>query len=62
MSITLFKAKTYEIPGILNGQYTPGFLTDVVREIRDAARVREEALYSRLRAMLVERTDVRNFT
>ncbi|XP_037293948.1 uncharacterized protein LOC115452993 isoform X2 [Manduca sexta] len=43
--------------GLLGGQYAPGFLTDLVREIRDAARMREEALYSRMRAMVLERTD-----
>lgn len=42
----------------MTGQYAPGFLTDLVREIRDAARLREDALYSRVRAMVVERNDV----
>ncbi|XP_028160187.1 uncharacterized protein LOC114352711 isoform X1 [Ostrinia furnacalis] len=43
--------------GMLGGQYSPGFLSELVREIRDAARVREEAVYSRVRAMVHERTD-----
>ncbi|XP_013183507.2 uncharacterized protein LOC106129474 isoform X2 [Amyelois transitella] len=43
--------------GVPGGHYSPGFLSDLVREIRDAARVREEALYSRVRAMVIERTD-----
>ncbi|XP_072930090.1 uncharacterized protein [Epargyreus clarus] len=43
--------------GLIGGQYSPGFLTDLVREIRDAARMREEAMYSRIRAMVIERTD-----
>ncbi|XP_049877941.1 uncharacterized protein LOC126375135 isoform X2 [Pectinophora gossypiella] len=43
--------------GMIGGQYGPGFVTDVVREIREAARAREEALYSRVRAMLMDRTD-----
>ncbi|XP_053613635.1 uncharacterized protein LOC128677074 isoform X2 [Plodia interpunctella] len=43
--------------GVTGGHYSPGFLADLVREIRDAARVREEALYSRVRAMVIERTD-----
>ncbi|KAJ0173761.1 hypothetical protein K1T71_010910 [Dendrolimus kikuchii] len=47
----------YNDNGLLGGQYGPGFLTDLVREIRDAARMREEALYSRVRAMVIERTD-----
>ncbi|CAH2094385.1 unnamed protein product [Euphydryas editha] len=47
-------------PSNLNGnggQYSPGFLTDLVREIRDAARMREEAMYARLRTLVLERTD-----
>ncbi|CAG4931486.1 unnamed protein product [Parnassius apollo] len=43
--------------GLLGGQYSPGFLTDLVREIRDATRLREEALYTRVRAMVLERID-----
>ncbi|XP_046971523.1 uncharacterized protein LOC124538489 isoform X1 [Vanessa cardui] len=39
------------------GQYSPGFLTDLVREIRDASRMREEAMYARLRTLVLERTD-----
>lgn len=38
------------------GMYTPGMLTDVVREVKEAARVREEALLSRVRAMVEERS------
>ncbi|XP_052744106.1 uncharacterized protein LOC112058364 isoform X2 [Bicyclus anynana] len=41
----------------MGGQYSPGFVTDLVREIRDAARMREEAMYARLRALVLERTD-----
>lgn len=36
--------------------YTPGALTDVVREVKEAARIREEALLSRVRAMVEERS------
>ncbi|KAI5632570.1 hypothetical protein NE865_14718 [Phthorimaea operculella] len=43
--------------GLIGGHYSPGFVSDVVREIREAARTREEALYARVRAMLIERTD-----
>ncbi|CAH2983178.1 unnamed protein product [Chilo suppressalis] len=43
--------------GHLGGQYSPGFLTDLVREIREAARLREEAMYARVRTMLGERTE-----
>lgn len=34
-------------PTYHSGMYTPGMLTDVVREVRDAARIREEALLNR---------------
>lgn len=36
--------------------YTPGMLTDLVREIREAARMREEALYTKVRTMIEERS------
>lgn len=36
-------------------EYEPGMLSDIVREIRDAARVREEALLSRVKHMIEER-------
>lgn len=36
--------------------YTPGMLTDVVREVKEAARVREEALISRVKALVEERS------
>lgn len=36
--------------------YTPGMMTDVVRELKEGARVREEALLSRARAMIEERS------
>lgn len=29
------------------GAYTPGMMTDVVREVKESARVREDALLSR---------------
>lgn len=38
------------------GVYTPGMMTDVVREVKEAARVREEALLSRVRALVEERS------
>lgn len=36
-------------------EYEPGMLSDIVREIRDAARMREEALLSRVKHMIEER-------
>lgn len=36
-------------------EYEPGMLSDVIREIRDAARIREEALLSRVKHMIEER-------
>lgn len=40
---------------LLIGTYTPGMMTDVVREVKDAARVREDALLNRVKAMVEER-------
>lgn len=42
--------------------YTPGMLTDVVREVKDAARIREEALLNRVKAMVEERSWMINDT
>lgn len=41
---------------LLTGVYTPGMMTDVVREVKEAARIREEALLSRVRALVEERS------
>lgn len=38
------------------GVYTPGMMTDVVREVKEAARIREEALLSRVRTLVEERS------
>ncbi|CAD7093630.1 unnamed protein product [Hermetia illucens] len=43
-------------PTFHSGMYTPGAMTDVVREVKEAARVREEALLSRVKAMVEERS------
>lgn len=40
---------------LIIGAYTPGMMTDVVREVKDAARVREDALLNRVKAMVEER-------
>ncbi|XP_058983097.1 rho GTPase-activating protein gacU isoform X5 [Musca domestica] len=37
------------------GAYTPGIMTDVVREVKEAARVREDALLNRVKALVEER-------
>ncbi|XP_015038062.2 sun domain-containing protein 1 isoform X6 [Drosophila pseudoobscura] len=37
------------------GAYTPGMMTDVVREVKEAARVREDAMLSRVKSMVEER-------
>ncbi|XP_032579613.1 uncharacterized protein LOC6613808 isoform X3 [Drosophila sechellia] len=37
------------------GAYTPGMMTDVVREVKEAARIREDALLSRVKLMVEER-------
>lgn len=36
-------------------EYEPGMLADVIREVRDAARVREDALLARVKHMIEER-------
>lgn len=41
---------------VCTGVYTPGMMTDVVREVKEAARIREEALLSRVRALVEERS------
>ncbi|XP_031631656.1 myb-like protein D isoform X2 [Contarinia nasturtii] len=43
-------------PTYHSGVYTPGCMTDVVREVKEAARIREEALLSRVRALVEERS------
>ncbi|XP_070072905.1 uncharacterized protein [Drosophila takahashii] len=42
-------------PTFHSGAYTPGMMTDVVREVKEAARVREDALLSRVKSMVEER-------
>lgn len=37
------------------GEYEPGMLADVIREVRDAARVREDALLARVKHMIEEK-------
>lgn len=44
------------------GMYTPGMMTDVVREVKEGARIREEALLSRVRALVEERSWTMNET
>ncbi|GBP67814.1 hypothetical protein EVAR_53810_1 [Eumeta japonica] len=44
--------------GLLGANYSPGMLSDLVREIRDATRVREESLYARIRSMVLEQNSV----
>ncbi|XP_053698405.1 putative uncharacterized protein DDB_G0271606 isoform X2 [Sabethes cyaneus] len=38
------------------GNYTPGIVSDVIREIREVSRVREEALMERMKTMIEERS------
>uniref|UniRef100_A0A1A9WHU0 Uncharacterized protein n=1 Tax=Glossina brevipalpis TaxID=37001 RepID=A0A1A9WHU0_9MUSC len=42
-------------PTYHSGAYTPGMMTDVVREVKEAARVREDALLNRVKALVEER-------
>lgn len=37
------------------GNYQPGVVTDVIREVREGTRVREEALLNRVKNMIEER-------
>lgn len=41
--------------GHTNREYEPGMLSDVIREVRDAARVREDALLARVKHMIEEK-------
>ncbi|XP_055847589.1 GATA zinc finger domain-containing protein 10 isoform X2 [Episyrphus balteatus] len=43
-------------PTYHSGAYTPGMMTDVVREVKESARVREDALLSRVKSMVEERS------
>ncbi|KAH8311588.1 hypothetical protein KR044_007094 [Drosophila immigrans] len=42
-------------PTFHSGAYTPGMMTDVVREVKEAARVREDAMLNRVKSMVEER-------
>ncbi|KAH8295035.1 hypothetical protein KR018_006284, partial [Drosophila ironensis] len=42
-------------PTFHSGAYTPGMMTDVVREVKEAARVREDAMLSRVKSIVEER-------
>lgn len=44
------------------GNYTPGIVSDVIREIREVSRVREEALMDRMKTMVEERSWALNET
>lgn len=37
----------FDLELLILGMYTPGMMTDVVREVKEAARVREDALLNR---------------
>lgn len=54
----IFKTVTHCLRtcALCTGVYTPGMMTDVVREVKEAARIREEALLSRVRALVEERS------
>ncbi|XP_059621322.1 uncharacterized protein LOC132264981 isoform X2 [Phlebotomus argentipes] len=41
-------------PTYHSGMYTPGMVTDVIREVRDGARIREEAMIHKVKSMLEE--------
>lgn len=41
---------------IFLGNYTPGVVTDLIREVRDASRVRDESLLNKVRALIDEKS------
>jgi hypothetical protein len=43
-------------------QYTPGIVTDLIREVRDAGRVRDESLMNRVKALIEEKSWSHNET
>lgn len=44
------------------GSYTPGIVTDLIREVRDAGRVRDESLMNRVKALIEEKSWSHNET
>lgn len=44
------------------GSYTPGVVTDLIREVRDAGRVRDESLMNRVKALIEEKSWTHNET
>ncbi|XP_070495625.1 GATA zinc finger domain-containing protein 14 isoform X2 [Chironomus tepperi] len=44
------------------GNYTPGIVTDLIREVRDAGRVRDESLMNRVKALIEEKSWSHNET
>ncbi|KAL7030837.1 hypothetical protein ACKWTF_006805 [Chironomus riparius] len=52
-------APTYHSQG---GNYTPGIVTDLIREVRDAGRVRDESLMNRVKALIEEKSWSHNET
>ena len=49
-------------PHVLGGNYTPGIVTDLIREVRDAGRVRDESLMNRVKALIEEKSWSHNET
>ena len=49
-------------PCFLGGNYTPGIVTDLIREVRDAGRVRDESLMNRVKALIEEKSWSHNET
>ena len=38
------------------GNYTPGVVTDLIREVRDASRVRDDSLLNRVKVLIDEKS------
>ncbi len=47
---------------LTGGSYTPGVVTDLIREVRDAGRVRDESLMNRVKALIEEKSWSHNET
>lgn len=62
--INVFKFNDHKLKFklIILGNYTPGVVTDLIREVRDASRVRDESLFNKVRALIDEKSWTLNET
>lgn len=57
-----YKSLTSYLSVPTGGSYTPGIVTDLIREVRDAGRVRDESLMNRVKALIEEKSWSHNET